>query len=69
MWILLTEIKQELVKWQKEVNEAMAGIQMEYIYMYSMNTQKGCIISQSVKDAELETGSKITVTVSSGLVN
>ncbi len=61
--------KSELVKWQKEVNKNNADIQIEYNYMYSLTVDKGEIINQSVKDAELKTGSKITVTISSGLVN
>lgn len=59
--------KSELTEWLKDINKKQADIKMEYIYAYSMIYEKGYIISQSIKDTQVDIGSSLYVYVSLGL--
>lgn len=60
------QTKASMVEWQREVNKKMADIRITFAEEYSASVEKGRIISQMVKDTEIDLNGTIVVTVSKG---
>ncbi|MDF2941280.1 MAG: hypothetical protein K0S01_138 [Herbinix sp.] len=55
-----------MIEWQRGVNKKNADIKIIFVEEYSHNVEKGKIVSQNVKDTEIDLNGTIVVTVSSG---
>jgi serine/threonine-protein kinase len=60
------QTKSAMIEWQRGVNKKNADIKIIFVEEYSHNVEKGKIVSQNVKDTEIDLNGTIVVTVSSG---